>query len=117
MEQRELPLLQRMEGPSVVPHSLVESCTSYRQAVRMCWALRRAKGLNVSDLAREFGFNRQHASDYLNADDKPTRRSLPPEMVQLFEEVCGNCLLSQWFAYRARLTVLEEVQADRRAAA
>jgi hypothetical protein len=67
-------------------------------------------------LARDFGFIRQHASDYLNADDKPTRRNLPPEMVQLFEEVCGNCLLSQWFANRARLTVLEEVQADRRAA-
>ena len=117
MEQRELPLLQRIDGPAVVPHETVAACKTYRQAVRMCWALRRAKGLKVTDLARDFGFVRQHASDYLNADDAQTRRCLPSDMVQLFEEICGNCLISQWHANRARLTVLEEVQADRRAAA
>jgi len=82
----------------------------------MCWGLRRAKGLTAGDLAREFGFNRQHVSDYLNPDDKPTRRSLPGERVALFEEVCGNCFITQWHAARARLTVLEELQAGRAAA-
>lgn len=116
MEQRELPLLQRIEGPAVVPHEAIESCQTYREAVRMCWALRRAKGLRVCDLGRDFGFCRQHAGDYLNPDDKPTRRSLPPELVALFEEVCGNCFITQWMCHRAKLTALEELTASRRAA-
>lgn len=90
---------------------------SYREAVRWCWAMRRAKGLTVSDLAKDYGFNRQHASDYLNADDRPTRRSLPPEQITVFQEVCGNCFITQWLAARDRLTVLEQMQADNQRAA
>lgn len=116
MSQRELPLLQRIDGPAVVPSATVALAKSYRQAVRLCWALRRAKGLTVTDLARDFGFTRQHASDYLNADDKATRRSLPAEQIALFEEVCGNCAITQWLAARQHLTVLEELQAMRSAA-
>lgn len=117
MEQLFLaPLLGRIDGPSVVPHSLVDSARSYRQAVRLCWALRRARGLRLSDMGREFGFTRQHVSDYLHADDKPTRRSLPAERISDFEDVCGNTAITQWLAARAKLTVLEEMQADRRAA-
>lgn len=116
MTQRELELLQRIDGPSVVPSHALTFAKTYREAVRFCWALRRAKGLRVTDLARDFGFNRQHASDYLNADDKPTRRSLPAEQIALFEEVCGNTFVTQWLAARSHLTVLEEMQATRKAA-
>lgn len=116
MKQRELPLLQRIEGPAIVPPELLASAKTYRQAVRLCWSLRRAKGLTVTDLARDYGFTRQHASDYLNTDDRPTRRSLPAEAISTFEEVCGNCAITQWLAQRLGLTVLEELQAQRNAA-
>ena len=112
-----LPLLQRIEGPAVVPAATLKLANTYRQAVRLCWALRRAKGLTPSDMARDFGFVRQHVGDYLNGDDKPTRRSLPAEQIGLFQEVCGNCAITQWLAARDHLTVLEQVQADQRAAA
>lgn len=114
--QRELPLLGRIDRASVVPPSLVATANSYRQAVRLCWALRRAKGMKVVDLGREYGFNRQHAGDYLNEDDKPGRRDLPPERISDFENVCGNCAITQWLAARQNLTVLEEIQAERNAA-
>lgn len=117
MTQIPLSLLARIEGPAIVPTAALAQAKSYREAVRWCWAMRRAKGLKVIDLAREFGFNRQHTSDYLNADDKPTRRSLPAEQIALFQEVCGNAFIVQWLAARDRLTVLEQVQADQRAAA
>ena len=116
MDQLEMRLLGRIDAPSAVQPALVRQACTYRQAVRLCWALRRAKGLTVSDLAREFGFNRQHVSDYLNADDAPTRRSLPGDRVCDFESVCGNCAITQWHAARAQLTVLEEMQAERAAA-
>jgi hypothetical protein len=117
MTQRELVFLARIDGPAVVPSAALAFARSYREAVRWCWAMRRAKGLCSSDLARDFGFNRQHVSDYLNPDDKPTRRSLPAEQIHLFQEVCGNCFVTQWLAARDRLTLLEQVQADNKRAA
>lgn len=117
MTQRQLGLLARIDGPAAVPTAALAFARSYREAVRWCWAMRRAKGLTVTDLAREFGFNRQHASDYLNSDDKPTRRNLPPDQIALFQEVCGNTFIVQWLAARSALTVLEQMQADNQRAA
>jgi hypothetical protein len=58
----------------------------------------------------------QHVSDYMHGDDKPTRRSLPAERLAAFEGFVGNSIVSQWLAARSRLTVLEEMQAERMAA-
>lgn len=117
MIQRPLSLLQRIDGPSVVPAAVLAFARTYREAVRWCWQLRRAKGMTASDLARDFGFNRQHVSDYLNADDKATRRSLPAEQIAAFEEVCGNAFITQWLAARQHFTLLEQLQADNQRAA
>jgi hypothetical protein len=62
------------------------------------------------------GLRAQLVSDYLNPDDKPERRDLPAERIHAFEAVCGNTLITQWLAARAKLTVLEEMQATRAAA-
>lgn len=117
MEQLELrPLLGRLDGASVVPPSMLKSIRTYREAVRLCWALRRVKGLKPTDLARDFDFTRQHVSDYLNSDDRPTRRDLPPDRIKDFEDICANTAITQWLAARQRLTILEEMQAERNAA-
>ena len=116
LQQAVLPLLGRVDAPSVVPPSILKTLRTYRDAVRLCWALRRAKGLRVTDLGRDYGFTRQHVSDYLNDDDLPTRRSLPPERINDFEDLCGNTAITQFLVGRARLTVLEELQAERAAA-
>lgn len=117
MEQTSLPLLGRIDAPDTVPRSLLSTVKTYRQAVRLCWALRRAKGLMATDLARHFDFTRQHVSDYLNPDDHPARRSLPPDRIADFEDACGNTAITQWLASRHRFTLLEELQAEARAAA
>lgn len=116
MNQREMPLLQRLEGAAIVPPSLLRLCRTYREAVRLCWTLRRAKGLLPADVARICGFVRQHVSDYLNADDKPGRRDLPPQGIKDFEDLMGNTAVTQWLASRQSLTVIEEMQAERLAA-
>lgn len=114
--QHVLPLLGRIDAPDAVPRALLASVATYRQAVRLCWTLRRAKGLKPTDLGRDFGFTRQHVTDYLNADDLPTRRDLPAERIADFEDACGNTVITQWLAGRQRFTLLEEMQADRNAA-
>ena len=114
--QTHLALMGRIDAPDTVPRSLLASVNSYRQAVRLCWTLRRAKGMKATDLARDFFFNRQHVTDYLTEDDKRTRRSLPAERIKDFEDACGNSAVTQWLAARQRFTLLEEMQADRAAA-
>lgn len=114
--QTQLALMGRIDAPDTVPRTLLAAVKTYRQAVRLCWTLRRAKGLKPSDLGRDFGFTRQHVGDYLNSDDQPTRRDLPAERIADFEDVCGNTAITQWLASRQRFTLLEEMQADRAAA-
>lgn len=113
MEQAELPLMGRLDGPSIAPTRLVGLAKTYRQAVRLSWQMRRVKKSTLRHLAAEAEMPPQHASDYVNPDDKPTRRSLPAERIAAFETFVGNTLVSQWLAAQSKLTVLEEMQAER----
>lgn len=103
------------KGKQAVPRSKVEAAKTYREAVRLCWQIRRVQEMTQGMLADLAGLYASHVSDFLNSDDKPSRRSLPAESISEFEAVCGNTLISQWLASRARLTVLEELQASRAA--
>jgi hypothetical protein len=117
MEQMPLrPLMGRLEGPAIVPASLIAMCATYRDAVRLCWERRRVHYMTKRQLAAEAGLLPQHVTDYLHPDDKPGRRDLPGDRVAAFEAVCGNTAVSQWHAHNSRLTVLEELQAERLAA-
>lgn len=117
MENRELPLLGRLDGPSAVPMALVRQCGTYRAAVRMSWQLRRIRNLTQAMAAHIANLTPQHVSDYLHADDRPGRRDLPAEAIARWEtQAVGNTLVSQWLAWQSSLTVLEEMQATRAAA-
>lgn len=109
MTQAELPLLGRLDAPSVVPDAYVKACHSCRESVLLCWALRRVKKMTSLTLAEAAGFPTNHRSDYLSDDD--TKRELPAKYIKGFEAVCGNTAISQWIARGAKLTVLEELQA------
>ena len=111
MEQREFPLLARIDAPSSAPSQWVRYAKTYRQAVRVAWKLRRVESLTRQQLATDAKLYPQHVTDYLHEDDKPSRRDLPADAVARFEEVVGNSVVSQWLAAQSKLTVLEEIQA------
>ena len=115
MEQMQLPLLGRLDGPSVVPPQYIQSL-SYRQAVRLCWQLRRVKNATRAMAAAECGLYASHVSDYLHTDDDKHRRDLPAHAIPAFEAFCGNTAISQWIAMNAKFTVVEEMQAMKVAA-
>ncbi len=116
MEARELALIGRLDGPRAVPMHTVSRCKTYRDAVRLAWALRRVPGMTKAMLAHFAGLTPQHVSDYVAADDSPGRRDLPADAICRFEAAVGNTLVSQWVARQSQLTVLEEMQATRAAA-
>ena len=114
--QRELALMGQLDSPAVAPSYFVNRCHTYRDAVRMAWAMRRVKYMTKAQLASEACLYPSHISDYLAEDDKPSRRDLPACAIARFEATVGNTLVSQWIANQSMLTVLEEMQADRLAA-
>jgi len=114
--QREFPLLARLEGPAVVPVELMRTVHTFRQACRLGWQLRRVRNMTFRQLAAEAGLHYQHVTDYFHPDDNPRRRDLPAEKIDAVEGALGNTAMSQHVAGRSLLTVLEEMQASRRAA-
>ena len=113
-QQLPLPLLCRLDAPSVVPAEVVAQCKPYREAVRLCWELRRVRNMTRARLAEEAGLYAPHVSCYLN--DNERSRDLPGGAVRGFEWACGNTAISQWHAMNAQLTCLEEMQVRRAAA-
>lgn len=90
MEQLHLPLLGRLDAPSVAPTPYVEACQTYRQAVRLAWQMRRARRMTQRMLAIEAELRPQLVSDYLTPDDRSQRKSLPAERIASFESIVGN---------------------------
>lgn len=113
MDQLEFPLFQRVDAPSVAPEQWVRYCKTYRAAVQAAWGLRKMKGAKAADMARDMQFHAQHVGDWLNLDNRPSRRNLPAHHIPDFEAYVGNSLVTQWIARHAKLTVLEEMTATR----
>lgn len=111
MDQLEFPLLMRLDAPAVAHPFYVQNCKTFREAVRMCWQMRRVHRMTLRQLAAEAGLRPQLVSDYLHPDDKHHRRDLPCDLLAAFESVVGNTLVSQWVAAQSKLTILEEMQA------
>ena len=114
MEQLSLRLLCRLDAPSVVPPDLIAGCNSYRDAVKLCWSLRRVRNMTRASLAEQAGLYAPHVTCYLH--DGKRQRDLPARAILGFEYACGNTAITQWLSQGAKLTVLEEIQAERVAA-
>lgn len=111
MEQIHLPLLCRLDAPSVVNTREIAELRTYRDAVKLCWELRRVRNMTKTRLAEEAGLYPAHVNCYLR--DGKHQRDLPGSSVRSFQLACGNTAISQWLALQAQLTVLEEIQAGR----
>lgn len=98
----------------VVPPEVVMKIRTYRQACRLAWKLRAIRNMTQRTLAEHAGLYTSHVSDYFSVHDN--RRELPARHIASVERVLGNTVISQWIAQQSQLTVLEEMQAHRRAA-
>lgn len=114
MEQLDLRLLCRLDAPSIVAPSAVASCKTYRDAVKLCWQLRRVRNMTQQRLAEDAGLYAPHVTRYLH--DGKTQRDLPAWAIRAFETTCGNTAITQWLTLGAKLTVVEEMQLLRAAA-
>ncbi len=109
MSQLELPMLTRIDAPSVAHPRVIASIDSYRDAVLTCWAMRRDRGDGAqSACARYIGCQVSHMSSYLS--DDPNQRDMPAKYIKAFQFWCGVTVISQYLARVADLSVTEEVK-------
>lgn len=104
-----------VNAPAFLPVDVITTCETYREIVRASWAHRRIKAMTQRTLAERVGCYPSHVSDYLRADDKPSRRDLPAERLNAWAATVGNWGVQQWLARQSRLTIMEEVIAQRAA--
>lgn len=108
MEQIELRILCRLDAPAVVCPHLIDQCKTYRDAVTLCWDLRRNRNMTKRRLAEEAGLYAPHVSCYLR--DSNRQRDLPGSGVRGFQWACGNTAIAQFLNRDVKLSVLEEMQ-------
>lgn len=114
MQQLQLPLIGRIDAPSVVPAAAIARIATYREAVRAGWMNRRVTGMTRATLAAMTGMRPSHISDYLCAEEMDSRgrerRDMPAKYIPEFDAAVGNTIVSQWIAMQSKLTVLEALQ-------
>lgn len=113
---RELALMGAVVTPQrlVVPPQLVMAIKDWRHACRLAWKLRVIRNMTRRTFAELTGSYASHVSDYFSVHEN--RRELPARLIAISERALGNTVMSQWIAQQSKLTVLEEMQAARRAA-
>jgi hypothetical protein len=97
----------------VVPPQVVMGIKSWRHACRLAWKLRHPR-ITQRTFAELSGCYASHVSDYFSVHAH--RRELPAAKAGMACLVLGNTVMVQWLAQEAHVTLLEEMQATRRAA-
>lgn len=69
----------------------IERCRSERDAISLCWAKRRRKGLTVRQAAEELRLPPSHLSNILSG-----KKYLPHDFRVKFQELCGNWAIRQY---------------------
>lgn len=98
----------------VVPAQVVMALRSYRHACRLAWKLRSPR-ITQRALAEAAGLYPSHVSDYFSLHEQ--RRELPARHVGAVCSALGNTVIAQYLAQCSQVTLLEEMQAERRRAA
>jgi hypothetical protein len=107
-----LPLLGGVVQPQrlVVPPEVVMGLKSWRHACRLAWKLRNPR-ITLRTFAELTDSYVSHCSDYFSVHE--TRRELPARKAGISCLVLGNTVLVQWLAQDSRVTLMEELQAQR----
>ena len=95
--------------PVFIDPKVIRQLKSFRHACRLAWKLRRIRNMKKTTLADLVdGLYAPHCSDYFSVNEK--RRELPAKFIGRVERVLGNHVMSQWQAWDAEVTLLEEIQ-------
>ncbi|MFM0022162.1 hypothetical protein [Paraburkholderia azotifigens] len=110
-------VVEQYRGPTDIrdlPHGLIVSCATFRDAVQLSWKHRTDRGMKKNELASALGEkNPAFATNILHPDafDRKggRRQTLPDWHWDKFVLVVGNRGIYQWFEHKGMLLLLEEL--------
>jgi transcriptional regulator with XRE-family HTH domain len=109
MNQIPLRILQEIGEPDFLPASVVARVQDEADAVAWCWALRRVKGMSVTEAARHMGMPKSHLSNILSG-----KKYLPFGKRVELQRLCGNWLVRQWEDRTCGFQTVRETPEQRR---
>lgn len=108
-QQIPIRILQEVGEPTFLPESVVSRINNEADAVSWCWAMRRIKGLGVTEAARYLGMPKSHLSNILNG------KKYPPFGVRIeLQRLCGNWAIRQWEDRKCGFVTKQESPEQRR---
>jgi hypothetical protein len=89
--QRQIVILGEVQAPEWLDELWVARCRSEADAIALCWAKRRRRGLTVRQAAEEIGLPPSHLSNIISG-----QKYLPHDFRRKFQELCGNWAIRQY---------------------
>lgn len=89
--QTRIVSLGSVQEPEWLSDLLISRCRSEKDAVILCWAKRRRKGLTLRLAAEELGVPPSHLSNILSG-----KKYFPHGFRVKFQEICGNWAIRQY---------------------
>ena len=108
MAQIPLRILQDIGQPDFVNESVLARVHNEADAVAWCWALRRIKGMGVTEAARYLGMPKSHLSNILSG-----KKYLPWGKRLEIQRLCGNWIIRQWEDRETGLVTARETPEQR----
>src|SRR5688572_910213 len=99
LQQREMPFLAEVKGPTEIPLEFIKACNSELEALNLCMNLS-----NLSDEAirDQLGIDKGHFSRI-----RKGRGNFPPNKRVALMELCGNLAPIQYEAWRVGRDLVE----------
>lgn len=88
--QTQIVTLGAIQEPEWLSELLISRCRSEKDAIVLCWAKRRRKGLTLRQAAEELGLPASHLSNILSGS-----KYLPHDFRISFQTLCGNWAIRQ----------------------
>lgn len=110
--QREMPLLQEVAKPVLLPESDIRLCTTFRDSLGLCIQRSRVRRTQ-NDLAGLAGIHATQFSKIIHGA-KGQDWNLPGDAIEKIETACGNLAMTQYLASKHDGRIVLETPEQRR---
>lgn len=103
-----LPILMEVPRPRRIDHALIESCTDYGHAIRLCLK-NRVRRIREGEIAEYLGFSAPHFTKVKNGQGY-----LTTDQELVLQHLCSNWAISQYAEMRkSQLAEMIETPAEK----
>lgn len=103
-----MPLVREIKRPMNLPAAMIENCESKEDAIRLCWSMRRSKGMTQTKAAELMGLSKAQMSKILDG-----LSGMRGNQERAFQYLCGNRAIAQFQAFEQDCELVDKTWAAR----